>query len=284
MPITKLDTVIKKAASDRIIRGSEATAIIREAKKSGSTRPITDVFAAIDRTRASIDAKATRLICGNLEQKMTRAEWIHFAQKCASPSGVWGPGGDGAKKVSRAELPPAVKKVFDRWQASDAEDKVNVVTFTVAGKPAYLMNQYSEFGTSFGLFDQAGKSLDLKEDSENVKRETARVQGTFDKYFRSPEMKAWRDAVEHTDIGVLSDYRKVSTALDASKIAALPAEVKTVLADMKKDVKKDLRLEVFRNKSDGSLLAIVQQSYTGPEHFAHFSKSGTLKQRFTIDL
>jgi hypothetical protein len=284
MPISKLDAAVKKAAADRIITGKEAPAIIREAKKSGSKKPITDVFNAIHNTNASVDAKATRLICGSLDQKLSRAEWVSLAQKCASPSGVWGPGGDGTTKVARKDLPPAVRKIFDRWAASDSEDTPNVRMFKVAGKPAYLMDQYSEFGTSFALFDEAGKSIELKQDDENVRRETSRVQSMFDAIYRAPEMKAWSKALEHTDIGVLTDYSKVATELDgAKKDAALTGEVKSFVDDALKNIKKG-ESRVYRNKSDGSLLVAVQKSYSGPEKLGHFSKSGKLLGTYQIDV
>ncbi len=286
MAISKLDSTIRRVAADDHITRAEARSLVKEAKASGSKKPIDDIFNAIDRTRASIEAGATRLILSELDQKMTKKEWVEYAQKAASPSGVWGPGSDGAKNVKRSELPDAVKKVFDRWQKSQPEDDVYVVEIDVAGKPAYLMHQYSEFGTSFGLFDAAGKSIELKEDTENVRREARRIQGAYDKHFRSPEMRAWKNCVQHTDIGVLRDMYSSATELKGRTLSdALNTEMKKVIAEDKKSVKRDPQTQVFKNKSDGSYLVITQaRDYKGPEHFALFNKQGALVKRFEVDI
>lgn len=286
MPISKLDTAVRRVAADSHITKAEARSLIKEAKASGSKKPIDDIFGAIKRTDASIDAGATRLILSELDQKMTRAQWVAYAQKAASPSGVWGPGSDGSKKVSRDALPPGVKKVFDKWEKSWPEDKPEVVTFDVAGKPAYLMSQYSEFGTSFGLFDESGKAIELKEDTENVQREARRIQGAYDKYFRSPELKAWKDCVQHTDIGVLRNFHDDAALLKGRTLAeATTPDIKKIIDEQRKAVKRDPETQVFRNKHDGSLLVITQaKDYRGPEHFALFSKAGALVKRFEIDV
>ena len=285
MPVTKLDTAVRRVASDNHITRTEAKALVKEAKASGSKKPIDDIFNAIHRTDASIDAGATRLILSELDQKMTRTEWVLYAQKAASPSGVWGPGSDGSKKVAHADLPAGLKKVFDKWD-NGVEDKPEVVTFDVAGKPAFLMSQYSEFGTSYGLFDAAGKSIELKEDVENVQREARRIQGGYDKYFRSPELKAWKTSVQHTEIGVIRNYGENATLLKGLKLTeALTPAMKRVVDEQKKLVKKDSETQLFRNKTDGSLLAITQaRGSTGPEHFTLFNKSGAVVKQFEIDV
>lgn len=286
MPVTKLDTAVRRVASDNHITRTEAKALVKEAKASGSKKPIDDIFNAIHKTDASIDAGATRLILSELDQKMTRAEWVQYAQKAASPSGVWGPGSDGSKKVAHADLPPAVKKIFDKWESTSPEDKPEVVSFDVAGKPAYLMSQYSEFGTSYGLFDEAGKSIELKQDTENVQREARRIQGAYDKNFRAPDMKNWKSSVQHTEIGVVRNYGENATLLKGAKLTeAITPAMKKVIDAQKKLISKDSDTQVFKNKTDGSLLVITQaKNYSGPEHFTLFSKSGAVVKQFSVDI
>lgn len=285
MPVSKLDTAVRRVAADNHITRTEARSLIKEAKASGSKKPIDDIFKAIDKTQASIDAGATRLILSELDQKMSRAEWVAYAQKAASPSGVWGPGGDGAKNVAPSALPEGVKKVYDRWLKGSPEDKPEVSTFEVAGKPVYLMSQYSEFGTSFGLFDESGKAIELKEDTKNVQREAHRIQAAYDAVFRAPEMKAWKGCVEHTDIGVLRNFYDAATELKGSSLtAALSADMKAVIADQKKAVKREPQTQVFKNKGDGSYLVMTQaRDYKGPEHLALFDKGGKLVKQYAID-
>jgi hypothetical protein len=287
MPVSKLDTAVKRVAADHHISATEAKSLIKEAKASGSKKPIDDIFKAIDRTDASIDTRATRLILKELDQKMTRSEWVHYAQKAASPSGVWGPGSDGSTRVKRADLPEGMRKVFDKWAESAIEDTPEVVSFDVAGKPAFLMSQYSEFGTSYGLFDAAGKSIELKEDTQNVQREARRIQGAYDAVFRSPPMKHWKDSVQHTEIGVMRNYAENATLLTGSKRTdALNAAMKKVIGEHEKAIKRgDPETQVFRNKSDGSILLVTQaRTFTGAEHFALFNKSGALVKQFTVDV
>ncbi|MCC6332808.1 MAG: hypothetical protein IT380_02325 [Myxococcales bacterium] len=285
MPVSKLDTTIRRVASDNHITRTEARSLVKEAKASGSKKPIDDIFKAIDKTQASIEAGATRLILSELDQKMTRAEWVAYAQKAASPSGVWGPGSDGSKKVSREDLPPAVKKVFDKWEKSWPEDKPQAFTFDVAGKPAFLLEQYSEFGTSFGLFDVNGKAIELKEDTKNVQREARRIQAAYDSVFRAPEMKAWKDCVQHTDIGVLRDFYDVGKELKGRTLTdALSADMKKVIAEQKKGIEREPQTQVFKNKKDGSFLVMTQaRDYRGPEQLALFNKQGALVKQYSID-
>ena len=113
-----LDQVVRRAAENLNVDGREAPAIVRAAKASGSKKPIDDVFEAIDRVDASVDAKAVRFICANLDQKMSRAEWVRYVQKCASTAGAWAPGSEGTTKVSWSDLPAALKKIYDRWEKS----------------------------------------------------------------------------------------------------------------------------------------------------------------------
>ena len=67
---------------------AEAKTLIKEARASGSKKPIDDIFKAIDRTSAAIETGATRLILKELDQTMTKAEWVAYAQKASSPSGA----------------------------------------------------------------------------------------------------------------------------------------------------------------------------------------------------
>ncbi|MFT3706279.1 MAG: hypothetical protein QM817_01305 [Archangium sp.] len=285
--MSKLDSAVKRVATDHHITATEAKSLIKEAKASGSKKPIDDIFKAIDRTDASIDTKATRLILKELDQKMTRSEWVHYAQKAASPSGVWGPGSDGSVKVKRADLPEGLRKVFDKWADSSVEDTPEVVSFDVAGKPAFLMSQYSEFGTSYGLFDAAGKSIELKEDTQNVQREARRIQGAYDSVFRSPPMKNWKDSVQHTEIGVVRNYAENATLLTGAKrTEALTPAIKKVISEQEKSIKRgDPETQIFKNKTDGSLLVISQaRTATGAEFLSLFNKSGALVKQFTIDV
>jgi hypothetical protein len=198
---------------------------------------------------------------------------------------VWGPGSDGSKKVSRDALPAGVQKVYDRWLKSSPEDTPQVVTFDVAGKPAYLMSQYSEFGTSFGLFDEGGKAIELKEDTQNVQREAHRIQAAYDAVFHAPEMKAWKSCVQHTDIGVLRNFYDVGTELKGRTLSdATSADMKKVIAEQKKAVKRDPQTQVFKNNQDGSFLVMTQaKDYRGPELFALFDKRGALVKQFSVD-
>ncbi len=287
MPVSKLDTVVRRAAQDKNITATEARAIVKEAKASGSKKPIDDIFKAIDRSDAAIESKATRLILKELDQKMSRAEWVAYAQKAASPSGAWGPGGEGGKIVKRADVPAAIQKIHDRWAKADPEDDVEMVELDVAGKPAYLLSQYSEFGTSFALFDGSGKSIELKEDTQNVERNRVRIQAAYDQHFGTPDMKAWRGTIEHTDLGVIRNYYANASELKGTtRTGALNAEMKAVFAEDKKKTKGDsIEQQVFKNKTDGSLLLITgDRSGRGPEHFALFKKSGELVKRFSIDI
>lgn len=289
MPVSKLDTVVRRAATDRNITATEARAIVKEAKASGSKKPIDDVFKAIDRSDAAIETKATRIILKELDQKLSRAEWVAYAQKAASPSGAWGPSGEGGKSVKRADVPAAIQKIHDRWASSDpeGESEVQMVELDVAGKPAYLLSQYSEFGTSFGLFDGSGKSIELKEDTKNVERNRARVQAAYDQHFGTPDMKAWKGTIEHTDLGVIRNYYANASELKGrTRTDALTAEMKSVFSDDKKKLKGDgIEQQVFKNKTDGSLLLITgDRTGRGAEHFALFKKTGELVKRFSIDV
>ncbi len=287
MPVSKLDTAVRRVAVDNHITATEAKSLIKEAKASGSKKPIDDIFKAIDRTDASIDTKATRLILKELDQKMTRSEWVHYAQKAASTAGAWGPGSDGSTRVKRADLPPALGKIFDKWEKSSPDDTPEVVSFDVAGKPAFLMSQYSEFGTAYGLFDEAGKSIELKEDSQNVQREARRIQSAYDTHFRAPDMRNWKDSIQHTELGVIRNYYANASALTGSKKTdALTAPMKKVIAEDTKAVKRsDVDTQVFKNKTDGSLLIVTQaRTGIGAEHFALFNKAGTLVKRFELDI
>ena len=113
MAIAKLDVATRRAALDKKITAAEAKTLIKEAKASGSKKPIDDIFKAIDRTSAAIETGATRLILKELDQPMTKAEWVAYAQKAASPAGVWGPGSDGGKNVKRADVPAPLPELFD---------------------------------------------------------------------------------------------------------------------------------------------------------------------------
>ncbi len=286
MPVSKLDTAIRRAAADQRVTRTEARTLVKTARASGSKKPIDDIFKAIKKTDASVAANATRLILSELDQKMTRAEWVSYAQKAASPSGVWGPSSEGTTLVKRDELPAAMKKIYDRWEKSSPEDTPQVFTFDVAGKPAFLMSQYSEWGTSFGLFDAAGKSIELKADVENTQREARRIQGAYDKHFGAPDMKAWRGTVQHTEIGVIKNYRHNATQLTGRALAdVMKGEVKKGADAQKKEAKKDSQTEVFKNKTDGSLLVITHaRDYRGPELFSLFDKKGTPVKQFEVDI
>ena len=75
MAIAKLDVATRRAALDKKITASEARTLIKEAKASGSKKPIDDIFKAIDRTSAAIETGATRLNLKDLDQPITQAEW-----------------------------------------------------------------------------------------------------------------------------------------------------------------------------------------------------------------
>jgi hypothetical protein len=65
---------------------------------------------------------------------------------------------------------------------------------------------------------------------------------------------------------------------------ALSDEVKKTVADVKKTFRGDGEVQVYRSKTDRTLLVIAgKRSGIGREHFVHFSRTGTLQQRFTID-
>ena len=148
------------------------------------------------------------------------------------------------------------------------------------------MSQYSEFGTLFGLFDEGGKNIELKQDTKNMEREKRRIQGAYDKWFGSPALKNWSSAVQNTDLGVLRTYGTPGSELGGKRLvkATTPA-VKRVVSEMKKLIKKDPEVRLFRNRKDGSLLVVGQYcGATGPEHFALFSKQGRLIERFVIDV
>lgn len=279
-----LEQAVRHAAANQNISAREAPAIVLAAQREGTKKPIDAVFAAIDSVGASVDTKATRFICANLDQKLSRADWVRYVQKCASPSGAWGPGGEGAIKVVRAELPAAMKKVFDEWKTSDPENAPHVVRFEVAGKSAFLIDQFSEFGTSFGLFDGDGKALGLKQDVTNIAREARRIQGAYDKWFRAPSLKAWSSAVQHTDIGVLITYETAGTYLKGKALTnALTPNVKRVVDEMQLVLKKNPQVDLLRNRHDGSLLVVGQRSDgIGPAQYALFSKQGRLMERFII--
>lgn len=284
MPVKGIEKAVRRAAADRVITAREAPKIAREAKKAGSKKPLDDVFNAIRGTNASVEAAAARLLCSSLDQKLSRKEWVAYVQKCTSPSGVWGPSGAGAESVSRGELPAAVRKHYDKWLSSSPDDEPSVVRLEVAGKPAFMMSQYSEWGTAFAVFDPAGKVIPLKQDVENVRREASRIQDAYDKHFRAPAMKAWKGAVEHTEIGVIRNYGGPGTLLEGAKrTAAMTAEVKEFLSDVKA---KPADVRLFRHRTDGSLLAVAERDRRGdgPQHFALFSKQGKLVTRFTINL
>lgn len=286
MAIAKLDVATRRAALDKKITTAEARTLIKEAKASGSKKPIDDIFKAIDRTSAAIETGATRLILKELDQTMTKAEWVAYAQKATSPAGVWGPGSDGGKNVKRADVPAAIQKIHDKWLKSSPEDDVNMTAIEVAGKPVYLLSQYSEFGTSFAAFDAAGKNIELKEDTKNVDRNKKRIQGAYAEHFGTPDMKAWKGTIENTDLGVIRNYYANASELKGkTRTDALTAEMKAVLSEDKKKLKGDsVEGQVFRNKSDGSLLLITgDRTGRGAEHFALFDKRGELVKRFSID-
>jgi hypothetical protein len=283
MPVSKLDAVVRQVATDKLITRAEAKKIISAVKESPGTKPIDDVFKAIDKSGAAIEAGATRLLLSELDQKMTRAEWVSYAQKATSPAGLWGPSDEGGTKVSRAELPPALKKIFDKWSAS--EDAPNVTKLDVAGKDVYLFDQYSEFGTSFGAFDEAGKSIELKEDTTNVRRNARRTQAKYDAVFKQPEMAAWAKSIEHTDLGVIINYRENATALTgAGKTAASTPDVKKAERDMRATLKAGAQLELFKNSKDGSYLLVgTPASNSGAAEYAHFSKAGKLLATYSLE-
>ena len=91
-------------------------------------------------------------------------------------------------------------------------------------------------------------------------------------------------ALEHTNIGVLTDYSKVASQLGgAKKDAVLTGEVKSFVDDALKHIEKG-ESRVYKNKSDGSLLVAVQKSYSGPELLGRFSKGGKLLGTHKIDV
>lgn len=284
MPVSKLDTVIRQAATDKHITRAEAKKIVTAAKATSTTKPIDDVFKAIDKADAAVDMGATRLILSELDQHMTRAQWVEYAQKATSPAGVWGPGSEGGTSVRRGDLPPAVRKVFDRWN-SGSEDAPTVTKLDVAGKPVYLLSQYSEFGTSFGAFDEAGKHIELKEDTKNVERNARNTQAKYDSVFKLPEMRGWANAIEHTDLGVIINYRAAGPALTGAKrTQAMSPDMKAAEKDLKATLKAGADIELFHSTKDGTYLLVgTPASHSGRAEYAHFSKQGKLLQTYSLD-
>ena len=284
MPVNKLDTVIRQAASDKLITRAEARRIVSAAKQVGTTKPIDDVFKAIDKSDAAIEVGATRLILSELDQRMTRGQWVEYAQKATSPAGLWGPGSEGGTSVKRGDLPPAMRKVFDKWN-DGSEDAPRVTKLDVAGKPVYLMSQYSEFGTSFGAFDEAGKHIELKEDSKNVRRIARHQQEKYDSVFKRPEMSGWSNAVEHTELGVIINYRASGPSLTGAKRSeAMSADMKKAEKDMKATLKTGAEVELFRSTKDSTYLLVgTPASHSGRAEYAHFSKQGKLLAAYSLD-
>jgi len=283
MPVSKLDTVVRQVATDKLITRTEAKKIISAVKESPGKKPIDDVFKAIDKSGAAIETGATRLLLSELDQKMTRAEWVSYAQKATSPAGLWGPSGEGGKSVKRADLPPAVKKIFDKW--TDSEGSPNVTKLDVAGKDVFLFDQYSEFGTSFGAFDEAGKAIELKEDTTNVRRNAKRTQAKYDAVFKQPEMAAWAKSIQHTELGVIINYRENASSLTGTaRTAASSADVKKAERDMRATLKTGAELELFKNTKDGSFLLVgTPASHSGAAEYAHFSKAGKLLASYSLE-
>lgn len=275
----KLTAVVKTAAADLEITRQEAKPIVAAAKKTGSKTPIDDVFKAIGRTKAAIDTGATRYILGHLDQQLSRKDWMAYVSKAASTAGAWGPSDDGAKKVKRLDLPAPVRKIFDAWQKSDSEDKPEVVSFDVASKPAFVMSQYSEFGTSVGLFDAAGKSIPLKEDTVNVKRDRDRIQGIYTAAFADPALKNWRSVVTHTDLGVSINYMNAGDLLEKGKGA--PKAAKDAAAKLAKELGRGSA--IYRNKKDGSYLVIADSKDASVTKYGLFSKTGGAPKFFSVD-
>lgn len=284
MPVSKLDSVVHHAAADRLITRAEAKKIVTAAKKEPGRKPIDDVFKAIDKQKAAVDMGATRLILSELDQKMTRAQWIEYAQKATSPAGVWGPGNEGGTSVKRDALPAGVKKVFDRWN-DGAEDAPTVTRLDVAGKDVFLMSQYSEFGTAFAAFDASGKQIELKEDTVNVKRNAERTQAKYDAVFKRPEMKGFANAIEHTELGVIINYRAAGPSLTgAKKTQAMSADMKKAERAMKAQLKSGAEVELFKSTKDGSYLLVgTPASRSGRAEYAHFSKQGKPLGTYSLD-
>jgi hypothetical protein len=282
MPVNKLDTAIRQAASDKLITRTEARKIVLAAKQTPSAKPIDDVFKAIDKSGAAVATGATRLILSELDQRMTRSQWVEYAQKATSPAGLWGPGSEGGTRVKREDLPAGVRKAFDRW--NNGEDTPTVTKLDVAGKPVYLMSQYSEFGTSFGAFDEAGKQIELKEDTKNVGRNARRTQQKFDAVFKRPEMRGWSSAIEHTELGVIINYRAAGTFLTgARRSQAMSPEMKKAEKTFKEALKAGAEIELFRSTRDGTYLLVgTPASNSGREEYAHFSKQGKLLNTYSL--
>ena len=68
MPVSKLDTVVRQVATDKLITRTEAKKIISAVKESPGKKPIDDVFKAIDKSGAAIETGATRLLLSELDQ------------------------------------------------------------------------------------------------------------------------------------------------------------------------------------------------------------------------
>jgi hypothetical protein len=99
-------------------------------------------------------------------------------------------------------------------------------------------------------------------------------------------MKNWSDSLQHTDIGVMLDCSRVASELQGkARVEAMTPEVKRVINEMKRLIKKGPDFQVFKNNKDGSLLIIGRATpmTSSPEHFALFSKQGRLIERFVID-
>jgi len=280
MTITKLQADAKKYASDRLINVSEAKRLVTVAKSSGSKKPIDDVFEAIRvHTDAAVSTPATRAIISSLEQRLTRAEYVAYAQKAASGAGAWAP--SSGTKVPKSAQPAAIQKIVERWEQSG--DPVNVSSISIAGKPVYMFDQFTDFGAAVGLFDEAGKNIEMKQDTENVKRNSERIQAKYITPFSVPELKNWKAAISKTDIGVLLDFGSRGSRSDPETSRAMSAEMKDAMAQMKASLGANNRLELFHNRYDRTyLLTGGQVGGAGNNEYALFTNAGTPIKAFKI--
>ena len=98
-------------------------------------------------------------------------------------------------------------------------------------------------------------------------------------------MKGFSNAIEHTELGVIINYRAAGPALTgAKKTQAMSPEMKAAEKAMKATLKTGAEVELFRSTKDGSYLLVgTPASHSGRAEYAHFSKQGKLLQTYSLD-
>ena len=92
-----------------------------------------------------------------------QATWIKAVQKEISTKGAWGPDTRKMKEIQRKDLPPALKKVFDRMESGNPDGNApDVYTKSVEGRLAFVFSDFFEGLTRFSIFDVTGKEIPMK--------------------------------------------------------------------------------------------------------------------------